>query len=232
MRDDIKGVTVVPTSTVEFLERYGGKTPFGEPMWRIVLAQNVYWKLAGNFKIWDESLSLNERGGIDMWHGGKQFENRPLRVECGMVERKKYPHLEGWILQKWYPASKYSKTMWFAPENCMADGTPKLGPFPEYGDYELVSGPYPQIPTLSQLQLFISDHLRRLDEMNQNVEQRILDNVYAAQQEEQEYEKRLEAKVDDYLTDKCSYIDSCSLEAGRIRTKLAEKIGIRTHVGA
>jgi hypothetical protein len=33
------------------------------------------------------------------------------------------------------------------------------------------------------------------------------------------------------MRDKCSYLSSSSLEAGRIRTKNAEKLGIKEHVG-
>lgn len=232
MRDDIKGLTRAPESVREFLESYGGKTPFGEPMWRLVLASSVYWKIAGDFKIWDVSVPLTERGGIDMWNGGKPFETRPLRVESGMVERRKYPHLESWILQKWFPSSFYSKAIWEAPENAMFDGTPKLGPWPQFGDYELMSGPFERAPGTDKLREEIAEYHNRIETAPASIEQRILLAMAAAQDEEEASEQRLNSKVDDYIKDRCSYITSSSLAAGRIRSEIAKKCGITEHVGA
>lgn len=231
IRDDIHGLTRPPESLQDFLLAYGGKTPFQEPLWRLVLAQNVYWKLAGDFKIWDAGIPVNERGGIDFWHGGKPFANRPIRVESGMVERRKYPHLEGWILQKWFPPSSYPKEVWFAPENCMFDGTPKLGPYPQFGDYELIDGPHVHLPTESQLRLWIAHYWARREEAPAGAEQRTLKALDAAAEEEKLYEKRLHALVDEYMREKCSYIWSSSLEAGRIRSEVARRCGIKEHVG-
>jgi hypothetical protein len=232
VRDDIKGAVRAPESIQEFLENYGGRTPNGEPMWRLVLCSSVYWKLAGDFKIWDERVPLNERGGIDMWHGGKQFDTRPIRVESGMVERRKYPHIEGWILQKWFPSSFYSKAFWEAPENAMFDGTPKLGPWPQFGDYELMSGPYERVPTTDKLRDEIAEYHNRIETAPASIEQRTLLALAAAQEEEDQYAARLDAKLDAFIRDRSTYIKSSSLEAGRIRTELAKRCGITEHVGA
>jgi hypothetical protein len=232
VRDDLKGAVRAPAAIAEFLENYGGKTPNGEPIWRLVLCSSVYWKLAGNFKIWDPNVSLVERGGIDMWHGGKQFDTRPLRVESGMVERRKYPHIEGWILQKWFPSTFYSKTFWEAPENAMFDGTPKLGPWPQFGDYELMSGPYDHVPATDKLREEISEYHNRIETAPASIEQRTLLAMAAAQDEEDASEQILNDKVDAFIRDRCTYIKSSSLEAGRIRTEIAKRCGITEHVGA
>lgn len=232
MRDDIKGAVRAPEATQEFLENYGGRTPNGEPMWRLVLCSSVFWKLAGDFKIWDAGVPLNQRGGIDMWHGGKQFENRPIRVESGMVERRKYPHIEGWILQKWFPPSLYSKAVWEAPENAMFDGTPKLGPWPQFGDYELMAGPYERVPSTDTLREEISQYHKRIDTAPQSIEQRTLLAMAAAQDEQDQFEARMDSKIDAFVRDRGSYIKSSSLAAARIRNELAKRIGITEHVGA
>jgi len=62
MRDDIRGVERCPSHVEDYLLSIGGTTPFSEPMWRLVLARNVIWKVAGG-KIWDQNLSIAERGG-------------------------------------------------------------------------------------------------------------------------------------------------------------------------
>ncbi|HMC29829.1 MAG TPA: hypothetical protein VKL99_03275 [Candidatus Angelobacter sp.] len=230
MHDDIRGVERCPSTIEDYLLSIGGQTPFGGPMWRLVLARNVIWKVAGG-KVWDERLSLAERGGFD-FSKGIPHENRPLRDESDrLVEQRRYPHIEGWILQRWFPASAYSKAQWFAPENCLPDGTPKLGPFPECGDYETAGGPVERVPGKQELYEFISRYYQQLESRKGSVEARIREAVNAAEYERQRQEKRMRVFADEYVQDKCSYLQSSSLEAGRIREQVARRCGIREHVG-
>ena len=230
LRNNIHGTTLCPSEIADYLLTLGGQTPFGEPIWRLVLAQSVVWKVAGG-KIWDNNLSLSERGGFDLGEG-RPHGNKPLRDETGtLVERLRYPHLDGWILQRWFPPSSYSRSQWFAPENCLPDGTPRLGPFPQFGDYEMVGGPVQRVPSKSELHAFISSYYRGLESRAGSVEGRIREAVNAAEYERRKEDDRVRALTDDYMRDKCSYLHSSSLEAGRIRTQRAEKLGIREHVG-
>jgi hypothetical protein len=248
LRDDIRGTQICPSEIQNYLLTLGGRTPFGEPMWRLVVADNVVWKVAGG-KVWDENLSVSERGGIlhpavedsecqpladaERARAFRQGNtNKPIRDESDrLVDRRRYPHLQGWILQRWFPPSSYSKSQWFAPENCLPDGTPKLGPFPQFGDYEMIAGPVQRIPSRSELHSFISSYYRGLESRNGSVEGRIREAVNAAEYERRRDEHRVRALTEDYMRDKCSYLFSSSLEAGRIRTKRAEKLGIREHIG-
>ena len=233
IRDDIRGTDRCPSEIQDYLLTIGGRSPFGEPMWRLVVAESVVWKVAGG-KVWDENLSISERSEIDTCGtaalGGGM--NKPIRDESDrLVERRRYPHLQGWILQRWFPPSSYSKAQWFAPENCLPDGTPKLGPYPQFGDYEMIAGPVPRIPSRSELHSFISSYYRGLESRSDSIESRIRQAVNAAEHERRREEQRIRALTEDYLRDKCSYLFSSSLEAGRIRTAKAEKLGIREHVG-
>jgi len=248
IRDDIRGTQLCPSEIQDYLLTIGGKTPFGESTWRLVVADSVVWKVAGG-KVWDETLSIAERGGI--LHDSAGFRvsapsereacaglqvgeprHKPLRDESDrLIERKRYPHLDGWILQRWFPPSAYSKAQWFAPENCLPGGIPVLGPFPQFGDYEMVGGPTKRIPPKSELHSFISSYYRGLESRTGSIEGRIKEAVNAAEYERKKEEQRIRALTDDYMRDKCSYLYSSSLEAGRIRTERAEKLGIREHVG-
>ena len=230
IRDDIRGTQLCPSDIADYLLTIGGRTPFGEPMWRLVVASSVVWKVAGG-KVWQEGLSISERGGFDFENCGPHW-NKPIRDESDrLVERRRYPHLDGWILQRWFPPSSYSRTQWFADENCLADGTPKLGPFPQFGDYEMIGGPTPRVPSRSELRSFVSSYYRRLESRSGSVEGRIREAVNAAEYECQKEEQRVRTLADEYMRDKCSYLYSSSLEAGRVRTERAEKLGIREHVG-
>lgn len=232
-RDDVRGTQRCPSDIADYLLTIGGKTPFGEPMWRLVIAGNVVWKVAGG-KVWDEGLSISERGGFNFAgeDGWGLYRNKPIRDESDrLVERKRYPHLEGWILQRWFPPSAYSRTQWFACENCLPGGIPKLGPFPQFGDYEMIGGPIQRAPSRSELHSFISAYFRGLELRAGSIESRIREAVNAAEYERQKEEQRVRAMADEYMRDKCSYLFSSSLEAGRIRTERAGKLGIREHVG-
>jgi hypothetical protein len=230
VRHDIQGVERAPEDVEEYLITIGGKTPHGEAMWRLVVARNVIWKVQGG-KVWDESLSIAERGGINM-NDGRRYENRPGRDEGDrLVEQQRYPHLEGWILQKWFPASSYDKSQWFSPEHCMGDGTPKLGPYPQFGDYEMIAGPVEKVPSREHLHEFVSAYYRNLESRRGSVETRMREMMNAMEYQEQRHVKDTRAFMDEYMRDKCSYLASSSLEAGRVRTARAEKLGIREHVG-
>ena len=63
IRDDIQGINRCPSDIADYLTTIGGQTPFGEPIWRLVVADSVIWKVAGG-KVWDENLSIADRGGI------------------------------------------------------------------------------------------------------------------------------------------------------------------------
>lgn len=252
-RDDVRGIQLCPSDIADYLLIIGGKTPFGEPMWRLVIAGNVVWKVAGG-KVWDEGLSISERGGVLPFMQDSEYQpladakrarafrqgnlerrsqmNKPVRDESDrLVERRRYPHLEGWILQRWFPPSAYSRTQWFAPENCLAGGIPKLGPFPQFGDYEMIGGPIQRVPSRSELHSFISSYFRGLESRAGSIESRTREAVNAVEYERQKEEQRIRAMADEYMRDKCSYLFSSSLEAGRIRTERAEKLGIREHIG-
>ena len=229
-RYDICGVERAPQEIQDYLLTIGGCTPFDEPMWRVVLARNVVWKVAGG-KVWDAGLSVSERGGFDLLEG-RPYANHPIRDESGnLVEQQRYPHLDGWILQRWFPASFYNKTQWFAPENCLPGGMPKLGPFPQYGDYEMVGGPMQRIPGRQELYDFVSTYYRGLEERRGSVESRAREAMNAAQYARQREEHQTRTFVDEYMRDRCSYIWSSSLEAGRVREEVAQRLGIREHVG-
>jgi hypothetical protein len=230
LRDDIRGVERVPREIEEYLLTVGGRTPFNEPMWRLALARNVIWKVAGG-KVWRENLTVSERGGFDLFEG-RPYDNQPLRDESGkLVEQQRYPHLQGWILQRWFPPSAYNKAQWFAPENCLPDGTPKLGPFPQYGDYEMLGGPVERIPGKQELYDFISSYYRGLEARSGTVESRVREAMNAAEHARQREEQKTLTFVNEYIRDKCSYLYSSSLEAGRAREEVARRAGIREHVG-
>jgi hypothetical protein len=110
---------------------------------------------------------------------------------------------------------------------------PKLGPYPERGRYVMLTGPFPEEPSIDFLQDFISSRQKwfesvQAQELTAYIRQRCYDR------EQAEEKKRAKGIEDSYYrireASKGILLGS-SLAAGRIRSRAAEKHGIRTHVG-
>ena len=88
-----------------------------------------------------------------------------------------------------------------------------------------------RIPAKQELHDFISAYYRRLEARSGSVEGRLREAINAAQYARQREEQKTRTFVDEYMRDRCSYIRSSSLEAGRVREQGAKRLGIREHVG-
>ncbi len=224
-RRDIRRPDPVPKYLNRFLAQVGGHNPYGEPMWRLVWAKSVVWMIAGG-KVWDDNLTLAERGGV------LNPNARPLRDDYGkLVQRLKFPHADGWLLQIWKSPRFYPREHWFAPQHLMPDGTPKLGPYPENGDYECTHPPMVRLPSENELGSLLNAHWKALSIRSASLEQRVLDTHNYCIYEDRRREKALVADFVLEANDLTSYLRSNTLTAGKIRTQRAEKLGIREHVG-
>jgi hypothetical protein len=142
--DLLPSPTSIPKSLKDAIKRAGGKNPFGEPMFRLLLAECRVVKAAGAWKEWSKNLSVEERGGfptkeiqrlikegrstqeinefVTQWS-----ERQPLRVITGMVDRPLY-QFKGFILEKWKPAITFgSPDEWYSYR---FQGEPALGTLP------------------------------------------------------------------------------------------------------
>lgn len=82
----------------EELADYGGLSPDGQPLWRIVRAENCRQQCFGTMNHIDPAVL-----------SGMTDETRPTdivpdRIEEGEFWIPKY-RVKGWILQRWFPAS-------------------------------------------------------------------------------------------------------------------------------
>lgn len=234
----------------DFLIRLGGTNPAGYPNYRLVESERVLEKIGGKWHDWDENLSIEERSETvrkvipvieKVTVAGKEVEvvvekalllpgNKPMRVVDEVREIPKYSHLDmpGWVLEKWYPAYLYgSQEDWYSH---VIEGTtiPRLGPYPEDGRYEMITGPFPQLPSLSFLEQFVSYHRKRV---RQALERDVRSYVNEARHRHEEAEKKRNEDLHKRILDKMSPLTSTSLEAGRWRNEMALKAGITSHMG-
>jgi hypothetical protein len=55
---------IVPKSVQSFLTSYGGKNPYGQTQWRLLVGADRLVKEAGVYRDWAEGLTTAEKGGM------------------------------------------------------------------------------------------------------------------------------------------------------------------------
>lgn len=228
----------VPRETQRFLKRYGGINPFNQPQWRLIVSSERLVKEAGVWSDWAEGLSTKEKGGMNFSPIAEQpgvfyerFRNKPLRVVTEVRETQKYPQSEGWILEKWFPASTYgTREEWHSYK--ASDGvTPMLGPYPECGDYEFQYGPWEKLPSTDLLQHHISMYSSSIANRKGTPASRLFEYRQRALYAKEKEEQRLRDEYEAIFRDVLSPMNSTSLEASRWRQDLAKRVGQTSHVG-
>lgn len=271
-RDDVAPAGWAPLAHRKALRQFGGTNPYGESRYRVVLAQHVYEWHGGEFWDWPEGAGLSDQGGlvfsdkivrkkhviktgdprvplqlltVEQPEGMIANPSQPLRrvVESRWVSR--YPELDGWILQRWRPASHWGPPkLW---ESIVYPGTDiqMLGPYPEKGRYEfaiemvdddgmLLRKSRTEIYALSHLEnciQFLDSQEQEFDKNGATPEVRMAvrraeyeaQRAQVAQAARDTRQKEIREFIRPYLGN--------SLEAGRLRSDLAKKAGISSHVG-
>lgn len=266
-RHDLKANgTIIPQEIKRALAKLGGRNLYGEPIYRLIRAEDRTIQAPGEWTIWPEEASLDDRGGLGiqtlqqmlMQHRmvmetalikesrheceklAKQFNSQfeevlrsklsaiPLRVERGMMEIPLYPY-SGFILEKWYPVEHYgAPSEW---NRLTFDGMPAAGPYPEHGDYELLAGPTPYMPTIAQLEEAIRQNFRDIQTRPRSSKERVRLLLERAEQEKERRHLERKAHAHAYSTDSGALMNRLSLGAGRVRQELATKAGLKGHYG-
>ena len=130
------------------LAEYGGSSPAGDPIWRLVLAQNCRIRCFGtmnhvsqDWKNWDDNK--------------RPTDLVPDRIEEGEFWVPRYK-VKGWILQRWFPASVWGTRAVWEGERARDGRTRLLAAFPQRGDYMMMPcGPFPTIEAAGDLKAAI-----------------------------------------------------------------------------
>jgi hypothetical protein len=111
------------------LMRYGGLNPFGEPSWRVVLAQNVLEQTFGTMR----HMPVIDADAVD-----DVPEIEPERFSSGEIMVPRYND-RGWILERWFPAAAWGTQDEWEHETAEDGVTQLKGEFPRHGDYFMVN---------------------------------------------------------------------------------------------
>jgi hypothetical protein len=223
-----------PAEVTEKLLRWGGKNEYGDPNWRIILAENHLVQRAG---MWTEFADETEQVRFETVGNDVRYETRqiaPDAIRIGVFDVPLYPCV-GWILERWFPPSAYgSRRQW---ESALSqDGkTPMMGPYPEAGGYFLLSGggPWEQIPILEDVRAAIAAWENAPHDHGTVDEEAI---VRAMRRDMEEADEREQAKYDEFLKE-VTYQRLTHLEylkgnpaLSRFRNRLVARQGLTSHI--
>lgn len=250
--------TIIPQARQDFLVRIGGRNHYGRPNYRLVVAEQCYTKIAGEFSEWNPSIPVNERCGMkrvtvplekpepifaevrgELKKVGMQYHREilvptghtPTRVWTGIKEVAVYPNFKGIILEHWRPAHCYgTPAAWNAI--ALADGTPVLGPYPEEGDYDSVVGPWNHIPDESLLDTAVGYVEQGIAaRAAESLDTRIRKRINRAVREAEVASEKYQRMVFEVVKEKSDFLLKSSLAAGVLRNEYARAAGIKHHVG-
>ena len=117
------------------LHEYGGSSPDGQPIWRLVRAENCRIRCFGTMN----HVSQDTKNWPET---NKPTDLVPDRIEEGEFWVPRY-RVKGWILQRWFPASMWgTKDRWESEK--AKDGRRRLlAAWPQRGDYMMMPcGPW------------------------------------------------------------------------------------------
>jgi hypothetical protein len=131
--------TQPPAYLSNALRVIGGVNPYGDPIYRLVRAEERLTPSGGTWITWDKRLTIKERNAQ---------HNNPYsrKVEVRLIRR--YGPATGWVLERWVPAKVYGpRERWYSPASVggtllyIRDGNelkyvPSQGEYPAHGDYE------------------------------------------------------------------------------------------------
>jgi hypothetical protein len=220
------------------LKRRSLDAPGGFPMFRVVHSEFVYEQIGGEWSDWDESIPYDDRGKLSniVDVDGKPMPlTKPLRTVTEIRTIPKYVNLEeqGWILERWFPPHKFGSPEEHYSHVVPGTSVPKLGPYPDRGAYVMLTGPFPEVPSIDFLQDFIGYHQSITEAiMDQDVEAYIKQRVYDREKAAEKKQKEgVQASTDRMMDHAKGILLGTSLAAGRLRSRAAERMGIRSHVG-
>lgn len=255
-RNDVLSSARPPKSIDDFLVKKAGKNPYGEPVFRLVIAEGVLKQAGAVYYKWPKGLVTREQGGMQIDDDGRPViieAAKPLSVDAEVRWVRKYPDLKGWILEEWHPAHKFGTAEEW--ESHRVPGYPNvctLGPYPSEGRY-MLSLPYgwgqkadeqtsdhrfdgrPGVPPVSALEIAI-DYVESCRQFWGNLtpanRRRLLEDTDLQQQaltEKYEHDKIAAAS-----REVADVVLSSSLAAGRVRNEWQKSGHLWTlgHVGS
>ena len=208
-----------PWAVRSMLREYGGLTPHGWPMWRLVRAGDCTILCQGTMHHWPR----------------KDRASRPERITAGRMLQPRYRDIprESWILQKWFPPKLWgTAAQWKEHRAEDIDTALFVQEFPVNGDYFMMAGPWATIEEAGDLRVAIHLYLMREAKKPRDAENyiRLLMSIEYSEREKRLLEAARE--IDRAETELQATLKSVSGDAQRVRDRIAAQAGLEGHLGA
>jgi hypothetical protein len=172
----------------------------------------------------------------DAMEEGAYISARNLKVQGHELGEQWFPKysFKGIVIERWQGAEFYgSRTEW---EAIHVAQYPFLGPYPQYGDYEMIgSEEGMRWPSMDHVTEVIRAYRLIQKTQPESPHQRFLIRAMVIEKQLKKKHAELEQFYDNIITDewtgKCGLLNRCSLAAGRYREQLAKQAGITEHCG-
>ena len=194
------------------LAGYGGRTPDGRPLWRLVKAANRRVRISGVMTTMPQGIVAEDA--------------TPLRIEEGDFWERRYIDA-GWVLERWFPPETWgTESEWREQKSGPDNRTQMRAAWPRNGDYFLMGGPWPSMPAEEDMKAAIRAQVRAQQERPvdwANYLRAALDSeMLERERQAQAYEEHA-AMIGRQTA--LPLMGSVSQAAQRIRNRLAVEIG-------
>jgi hypothetical protein len=210
-----------PPRVRALLSLYGGRTPDGRPLWRLILAQFKRLRVEGVMRTMPKTVT-------ERWQNGALRTDIPSpdKVEEGVFWVPRYK-FTGWILERWFPGDAWGSEDLYSSQRSGADGRSRMmAGWPRNGDYFMLNGPWPTIDAAGDLKQHIREYM--LDEREKptdwsaHLRGELASEVWERDRVAAEYEDHLStvarSEVDPIL-------GSISHAAQQVRDQVAREVG-------
>jgi hypothetical protein len=229
-RDDLRGRRA-PQWLQKLLLRRFGRSPFGEPRYRLVWSASRLERSGGLWTDWDEqAVATRDRGKP----GAK-----PLRRKAEMRWVPKYPGESCWLIERWMPAASYgTPEQWYRPVaeggTQLPNGLAALGDYPYLGDYEDIGARMYWYPTERHVTTAIAAVERGLEMAPGTALGRARRRTWQAMQEQERRDLAFDQLAADVFDDAAPAFAGAPMVGygGSHRpalVEMAERMGIRQH---
>ncbi len=215
-----------PPEIRRLLLDYGGKTPTGLPMWRLVQAGDCRILCQGRMHHFPKGVdfSIEEVASI-----------RPDSITGGVMLLPRYrdipPHQ--WILQKWFAPSIWGGAAdWRMARGEEADTPLFVQEFPANGDYFMLAGPWNSIEEAGDLRAAICVYLRSILSRPKDGQNYVRQMMAEEMHGREERVARLEKEIFRAEVANRQMLTSISSDAQRMRNAIAEQAGVTAHLSA
>ena len=222
--DDLERKT--PRAVRNLLVEYGGLTPHGHAMWRLVQA--------GGCRILCQGTMHHFARGVDqdIVRDGKVTVER---IQGGRYQLPRYRGTDpnAWILQRWFGPCIWGSAWDWRGHRAQDPDTPLfVQEFPAAGDYFMVAGPWNSIDAAGDLRVAIRSYMRAQHENPKDLEAYIRAEMATEVAERQRAAEALEREINAAEESMEQVLKSTSQAAQQFRNQWATTAGLTGHFGA